>query len=321
MIFLTGATGFIGSHLLQTFLRIGKQVRVLVRDPRKLVPIVSPISYPSHHLEVVQGDLLDPSFSVGTALSQVDTIVHCAAMVKVGNEDEKWMTKINVWATERLINAIQNHQYFLLIGSVATFGPTSVLLERADTPLPTQGTPYEITKRKATLLVRQAIQAGKSCGILHPSIVYGKRAHGSITRFAKLIANKKLYTFTGLHSVASFVYIEDVVSAVIQMIERKPVREYILGGTVCTLQEFFQTIADACNGKAPYLNLPKWILLPFAFLNAKLCSLLGVSASFTPTLLRAAHQNWMFGSTIIQQELGIPLHSLQEGVQKWILDI
>jgi len=71
-VLITGATGKVGSRLSKRLALRGDRVRALVRDPQRAVGLRD------HHVEVVQGDLLDPS-SLAAAVHGMDAIVHCAA--------------------------------------------------------------------------------------------------------------------------------------------------------------------------------------------------------------------------------------------------
>jgi uncharacterized protein YbjT (DUF2867 family) len=73
MIFVTGASGLVGSHLIQSLLAKGKKVRALYRQS---VPVFAG----SEQCEWIQGDILDP-IGLTAALEGVDYVYHCAAIV------------------------------------------------------------------------------------------------------------------------------------------------------------------------------------------------------------------------------------------------
>lgn len=320
MIFLTGATGFLGSHLLRSFLQKGKEVKAFVRNTQKLNHLLESIDFHPHQLKVVEGDLTTDQPFLEKHINDVDTIVHTAALVDVGYENFQEMEKINVQTTEKILDVVQPTQYFLFVGSIAVFGPSRVKINDIPDTVPVSGTPYESSKRKSTLLVRNAQLSGKCCGILHPSIIYGKGAHGALTRFAKLVAKKQLPFFTGLNTLGSFVYIEDVVNAIQLMVDRRLQKEYLLGGDVVTFGAFLQEIAKHTNGSAPKVNLPLSTLLPISYLGKWIFSAFGKHFPLTPTMLRVAHQDWVFGNSSVQDEFNIPIHTVQEGVAKWVKD-
>ena len=95
MILLTGATGTIGSALLRRLISEGKQVRCLVRDPRRLGPV-------RVRVQIALGDLANPA-SFRHALRGVDTVVHLAAAIR--DQDTASIEELNGVATVRLLRA------------------------------------------------------------------------------------------------------------------------------------------------------------------------------------------------------------------------
>src|SRR5450432_731939 len=72
MILVTGATGYIGSHLVKRLVAQGERPRCLVRDPKRAATLL-----PADEVEFVHGDTTQPSL-VEAAVQGVDTIVHTA---------------------------------------------------------------------------------------------------------------------------------------------------------------------------------------------------------------------------------------------------
>ena len=97
MILLTGATGTVGSALLRRLIADGKQVRCLVRDPRRLGP-------ERVRVQIALGDLSNPA-SFRHALRGVDTVVHLAAAIR--NQEDASIEELNGVATLRLLRAAE----------------------------------------------------------------------------------------------------------------------------------------------------------------------------------------------------------------------
>jgi NADH dehydrogenase len=100
MLLLTGATGSIGSRLLPLLLERGKDVRCLVRDPRKLGPRRVDVQIALGDL----GDLSDPH-TVRQSLRGVDTVVHLAATIR--DQPPRRIEELNGLATVRLLQAAE----------------------------------------------------------------------------------------------------------------------------------------------------------------------------------------------------------------------
>src|SRR5262245_1419930 len=102
MILVTGATGFIGSHLVTSLAAQGVQVRCLVRDRKKAEK-----SLPGANVELVEGSTIHPE-TLKAALQGIDTVVHAAFMTADRKESaENHYNETNVTGTRNLVRAAQ----------------------------------------------------------------------------------------------------------------------------------------------------------------------------------------------------------------------
>ncbi|HZG01704.1 MAG TPA: NAD-dependent epimerase/dehydratase family protein, partial [Chitinophagales bacterium] len=99
MIFVTGATGFLGNYLLRSLAASRQPVRALVRDPAK---VNSQLHF--ENVEWIQGDVLDVA-SLESAMTGVEKIYHCAAMVSFDSSDHDTMMRVNATGTANVVNA------------------------------------------------------------------------------------------------------------------------------------------------------------------------------------------------------------------------
>src|SRR5256885_10518284 len=102
MILITGASGFLGSHLANYAAKRGRNIRCLVRRTSETSDL------DPHHLEILQGDLLD-RVSLRAALdSPVRTVVHCAATTSETKVNYTQSFQVNVNGTRNLLQACQD---------------------------------------------------------------------------------------------------------------------------------------------------------------------------------------------------------------------
>ena len=111
MIFVTGGTGLVGSHLLYELTSTGKKVKALKRKTSNLHQVLKTFSYYSNNseklfeqIEWVDGDILD-YFTLEILLKDVSEIYHCAAIVSFESKERKNMIANNVEGTAYLVNA------------------------------------------------------------------------------------------------------------------------------------------------------------------------------------------------------------------------
>jgi nucleoside-diphosphate-sugar epimerase len=149
---VTGATGFIGRHVVTALHRQGWRVRILAR--RHPAGLLSPY----HRFELVLGDLKDPA-ALERLVGGADAVVHLAGLVKALHRDEFYSA--NEGGTERLLHA------------AARAAPTAMLVHVSSLAArEPQLSPYCDSKHRAELTV-QALAGARIWTILRPPAVYG----------------------------------------------------------------------------------------------------------------------------------------------------
>ena len=119
-IFVTGGTGFIGSHVLRHLLACGYQNIRAIHRPNSSFERVQDIK---GRVDWIEGDLLDVVF-LEEALATCTIIIHCAGLVSYQRKDRDQLELINVQATAGLVNlALQFRiQHFIHLSSTAALG-------------------------------------------------------------------------------------------------------------------------------------------------------------------------------------------------------
>src|SRR5580704_16089764 len=132
-VFLTGATGFVGSHVAREYAAAGAELRLLTRSTSKLAAIEGLAS------EIVVGDLRRPN-SLRTALRGCDALVHVAADYRLWVRDPKEMYAANVDGTRELLQLAREEGVAKAVytSSVATMG------FKADGTIVDETTPVEL---------------------------------------------------------------------------------------------------------------------------------------------------------------------------------
>ncbi len=205
-IFITGATGFLGSHLAAGLTAAGHAVLASVRrrsDTRWIDPLP---------LETVELDLAGSPHAGGSgpevaALQGVDAVVHCAGLTRARDEAE--FQRVNADGTERLVRAAVEAgvRRFVLISSLAARGP-----DGAGGPV----SPYGRSKREGER--RLEAQAGRiDAAILRPGGIYGPRDADLLPLFR--LARRGWVPIPASAAPLQPVYVSDVVSATLAALE------------------------------------------------------------------------------------------------------
>lgn len=163
-VLVTGATGFVGSHLVEALLRRGHRVRALARFPAK----AEALGFTA--VEWIQGDL-NHQDSLHAAVREVEVIYHVAGLVAVAGEAQGMA--VNRDGTGRLLDAAQDTgARFVFISSLAAGGPSSPGCPVTGTEQPHPVTAYGRSKLAAEELVRHSPIPWT---IIRPPAVYGPR--------------------------------------------------------------------------------------------------------------------------------------------------
>lgn len=216
---VTGATGLVGSHIVERLLGDGWRVRALTRDPsgaRRLLP---------EPVELHTGDVLDAS-SFESAASGAHVVFHAAANIIVRGGWESYRVT-NIEGTRNAIGAAARARARLLhVSSVAVYG-SSGRYEAAkrggrtdeDTPLAPlpERAFYARSKRESEALVLEAHQRGEVwAAAVRPDVIYGRRDRQFVPRMARLLlARTPVPLLNGGRSILAVVHAANVADGAI----------------------------------------------------------------------------------------------------------
>lgn len=247
MILVTGATGLLGTHLLQTLLQEKQPVKALYRSS-------VPLFENSNKIEWIQGNILDVP-ELEEAMRDVEQVYHCAAKVSFHPKDTNELFKTNVEGTANVVNAcLQTGVKKLLhVSSVAALGDgkqeeaideTSVWLESNNRSI------YAKSKYLAEIEVWRGVGEGLQAVIVNPSVILG--AHdwneGSAQIFKTFFNEFPWYT----EGITGFVDVQDVVKAMVLLMQSDITAErFIVSAENVSYKEVFDAIADGFQKKKP----------------------------------------------------------------------
>jgi nucleoside-diphosphate-sugar epimerase len=204
---VTGASGFIGGHLVHALVASGDQVRILVRPSSDLRHVAS--------LDVDRrvGDLTDPR-SLRTAIAGMDRVFHCAAVVSDWGAPAVFRA-VNVKGTENLLAAALEArvQRFVHVSSTDVYGHTGHLATE-DAPFRYRGWPYGDTKIDAEKAVWAYAGRGLPVTVVRPATVYGPRA-GIVIEIAKLLRQKEMVFIGTGETDVGLCYVENLTTALL----------------------------------------------------------------------------------------------------------
>lgn len=247
MIFVTGASGLVGSHLIQSLLAKGKKVRALYRQ-------AVPVFVGSEQCDWVKGDILDP-IGLTAALDGVDYVYHCAAIVSFAPGAAAKMLHSNVEGTANVVNAClaQAVKKLIFVSSVAALGrirENEAINESMHWTPATSNSVYGQSKYLAELEVWRAMEEGLLMAIVNPVIILGAGDWNNGSSGIFKSAYNEFPWYTG--GMSGFVDVLDVVDAMQILMESNITgQRYVLSAENLPYRTIFNTIAAAFNKRPP----------------------------------------------------------------------
>jgi dihydroflavonol-4-reductase len=206
---VTGATGFIGTTLVERLVARGEAVKALVRDPGKAGELGA------IGAQLVTGDVGRPE-TLESAVPDVDVVVHLAGLVKALTREE--LFRVNAEGTRALAAAAarSGRPKFVLVSSLAAAGPSLPGRPRVETDRPAPVSVYGQSKLAAEDALR-SFAASLDASIVRPPIVYGPRDKEFLPSLFRL-AKMGLIAKSGLKEKHySLIHVDDLVDLVIDV--------------------------------------------------------------------------------------------------------
>ncbi|ACF11016.1 NAD-dependent epimerase/dehydratase [Chlorobaculum parvum NCIB 8327] len=252
-VLITGASGFIGSHLVKRCLKDGYRVKALVRKGNSCI---EPLR--TSGVEVVTGDVRDAD-AVDTAVQGCDLVLHAAALTSDWGPMQDFID-INVGGTRNVCESSLRHGVGRLVHISSFECFDHHLLGRIDeeTPCMPRRQSYPDTKIGGSNEVWAAMKRGLSASILYPVWVYGPGDRTLFPLLADSIRKRQMF-YWSRNSPISLVYIDNLVELILLAATRPEADgEAFMAcdGEPITFEEVCQRVAKAIGSPSPSLYLP-----------------------------------------------------------------
>jgi dihydroflavonol-4-reductase len=323
-VFVTGSTGFVGSHVAKVLAQQGADLRLLVRKSSNMSNLAG--MHAPASLTTITGDLLNPE-SLRAGIRGCDYIFHVAADYRLWVRYPTQMYAANVDGTRELLRIAREEgvRRVIYTSSVATMG------FRSDGTIVDENTPVSLAdmvghyKRSKFLAEQEALKAaydGQEVMILNPTTPVGP---GDIkpTPTGRIIVdflNQKFpaYVDTGLNLVD----VEEVAHAHIHAIEKgTPGERYILGGENLTLKQILDKMSAITGLPSPTTKVPHAVAMIFAFFDETITGRIrGKEPRATVEAVRMGKKKMFATSAKAVRELGfrqIPVYQALRAAIDW----
>jgi nucleoside-diphosphate-sugar epimerase len=324
--FVTGANGFIGSHLIAYLLARGDEVVGMVRATSDLRPLLPLFDQYEKTFSLVIGDLRDPK-TLGAGLDDAEYVYHLGAALLVTSREA--FQETNVQGTRNILEAVKQRNQgqlkrVLFTSSMACAGPapTPQPIDETRTPQPVSW--YGESKRDAENVVHQYVAQGLPATIVRPVAVYGEREE-LLARPTFPFARMGIIPRLGFDKkLASFVYISDLVEGIVGAAESPNTigKIYFLSNPqIYEGDEIPNAVADAFNQK---IRIPVVTPVPLTLIGAWfsewLYTFTGAKPLATVDKVRETrHQYWIVSPAAAKNDFGWEAKtSLTDGMKKTV---
>ena len=252
---VTGATGFVGSHVVRALVAAGHETRALKRETSAMQALEDVSGY-----DPVLGDVLDPA-SLAAAMEGCDWVFHVAAVSDYWRKSVDWMYEVNVTGTRNVLQAARKARVKRVVftSSAAAIGMREDGFPADETVTfnqPSAAFPYAHSKFLAEIEVLKAIIEGLDCVIVNPAVVVGP---GDVYQGSgSLLIEMKQGNLPGIPpGGVTLIDVRDVARAHVAAAEKGRVAErYILGAVDLSYKAWITLAADIIGVIPPRLQLP-----------------------------------------------------------------
>jgi dihydroflavonol-4-reductase len=253
--FVTGASGFLGSHVAKVLCEQGARLRLLVRASSNLKNLQG------LNADTVTGDLRDPA-SLEKALAGCDTVFHVAADYRLWVRDPHQMYRANVEGTRALLDAARKNavQRIVYTSSVATIGFTSnghTADEDSPVSLDDMIGHYKRSKFLAEQIALEAGRSGMHVVTVNPTTPVGEQDVRP-TPTGRIVLDFLKHKFPAyVETGLNLVDVRDCARGHVAALEKgKSGERYILGGENLTLKQILDKLAAITGLSSPRVKLP-----------------------------------------------------------------
>lgn len=298
---VTGATGFIGSHVVAALVQRGDDVTVTVRSSSSQ-ETVQPLK--ELGVRTVTADVLDRR-SVRRALQGAERVFHAAGVTRL-TEPRSSAFAINVEGTRIVLEEALRAgvERLVLTSSVAAVGPAPDSRTADESSVWDAGRfaiPYVDSKHEAEMVAMRLLARGLPVVIVNPAHVLGAGDPGrSSTTLVRRFLRRQIPAY--VEGTLNIVSVADVAQGHLLADERGETgQRYILGNRNYTLTRLFADLGRISGVEPPALRLPLPVALALASAGEHLPGLPPLPA---PVEVRAAALNWAFSNRRAKRELG-----------------
>ncbi len=329
MILITGATGFVGTHLMLHLLETEQKVRAIYRNEAKIKQtkylfLAQQKQHLFDNIEWLFADITNIP-TLEKAFENIDFVYHCAGMISFDHKDEHQLRKVNIEGTANIVNFCLHKKVKKLIhvSSIATLGSMTnnekKINEEAIWNPEMKHSDYAISKYGAEIEIWRGQQEGLKVAVVNPGVIFGNwcanaedKSH-SMTIFRKIQKGLKFYT----NGSTGFVGVGDVVKIMAMLMQTNNHGErYILVAENLKFQDVFVKIAHHLKVKPPTIKIKKRVANKLLFCYSLLSKIFFKKQLITKMIAQTLYEKNSYDNLKIKKTLKFEFETIASCIKK-----
>jgi len=320
-IFMTGASGFIGSNLAARLAADNHQLTIMLRDPSKAD------EYLSMGLKIIYGDRSGKE-KLKSGMENCDWVFHLAGYTKPVSQDPHLPFRTNVTGTINVIEAAkeQSVKKVIITSTAGTLGYSfnGITVDETVTNNPHYNTEYERTKAFSEKAALDYNSDDLEVVAVNPTRVFGPgkiTLSNSVTRIINLYGKGLWRIIPGDgNAIGNYVFIDDVVRGhILAATYGKGGERYLLGGENISYNDFFDTLGDLYDRKRKLVRIKEPSLKRIVKMAGIYSRLTHKPAFVTEEWIDKYLRNWIVSSNKARTQLNYEITPFREAAKKTIL--
>ena len=321
MILVTGATGLVGGHLLWHLLQENITVNAIKRPTSNLEPLRQIFNFYTPHADAflrrIQWRIADvcDEKSITEALSGIETVYHCAAVVSLGNGGNE-LIATNLNGTKNVVNAALKNKIkrFCFVSSIAACGHSlddELITETTEIGNIEMRSAYSRSKYYSEQEVWKGIKAGLNAVIVNPGVILGfsGKNKGSSELFARVRKGLPFYTYGG----SGYIDVQDVAKLMIKLTNGTVTAErFILVAENCSNKDVLSWMADGYGKRRPTIGINKKFLLAIGYFSEMVGKILPITPVLDRSLARSASNRAFYSNNKIIEITNFQFNSIEK---------
>ncbi|PIR25507.1 MAG: hypothetical protein COX62_05020 [Deltaproteobacteria bacterium CG_4_10_14_0_2_um_filter_43_8] len=307
-VFVTGAGGFIGSHICKLLLE-------------KKIPVIALLhqneTFPSHPLlTCIYGDIRNP-LDLKRACKKASFIIHAAAHTALWSPSAEIYFDVNVEGTRNLIRIAREEKIerFLYFSSAMVMGASKNGEKRDESSfcsLASAEGSYERSKYLAEQLILEELSPYIPTTIFRPSAVFGPgdNIHSATQSILRAFLKHKCVFY--YNTIINLIDVRDLAAySVAALFKSSSEALYIAGGENISLRHLLEKMNIVSGEKKFFIHLPYTLLFVLVFCGEHIANILQRTPLARLSFLKAVAKPWRFDSSKLQTHFGIPTHDVE----------